>query len=118
MSEYLRPRDFLGNGPGQIALPEGQWNTLVRLGALPGPDHGELYSQAVIEAAKQKIGPRNFGHPVLAMDWAKDAVGRCCRTDAAVEAEIRQKIVEGDRLRAEEQARREEAIQKLMSGGV
>ena len=97
--QYLAKNEFLGNGPGQIPMPAGQWDTLVSLGEMPKPDRSDgLYSRATVEAAKEKIGWFAMADAGAMQDFCKNAVGRHCKPQGSLFQESLARLKEAERL--------------------
>jgi len=101
-SQYLYKNEFLGDGPGQIPMAAGQWDILVRLGELPGPDQGELYSRDTIDAVVRKLGWVVMSGGAAMSDWCRDAVGRHSRSQADIFSDTLAALEKAERLDAEE----------------
>ena len=113
--QYLYKNEFLGNGPGQIPMTAGQWDILVRLGELPGPDHGELYSRDTIDAVIKKIGPIAMSGWGEMSAWCQNAVGRHSRSQADIFSDNLAKLEAAERL---DQERADDAFNKKVEAHV
>ena len=75
-----------------------QWDTLVDLGELPRPDHGELYSRDTIDGVIKKLGWVVMSGGAAMLDWCRDAVGRHSRSQADIFSDTLAKLGEARRL--------------------